>query len=75
MRVIKSSPCRSKIFICFPKTLFNTEDALEAKKPDIGERLKKMAFENSSLASYFLKSSNKARTLVSILSPPALVVF
>lgn len=26
---------RSKIFICFPKTLFNTEDALEAKKPDI----------------------------------------
>ncbi|KAK1883241.1 Unconventional myosin-Ic [Dissostichus eleginoides] len=26
---------RSKIFIRFPKTLFNTEDALEAKKPDI----------------------------------------
>lgn len=28
--------CRSKIFIRFPKTLFATEDALEAKKPDIG---------------------------------------
>uniref|UniRef100_A0A673AJ81 Myosin Ic, paralog a n=1 Tax=Sphaeramia orbicularis TaxID=375764 RepID=A0A673AJ81_9TELE len=27
---------RSKIFIRFPKTLFTTEDALEAKKPDIG---------------------------------------
>ncbi|CAG5878943.1 unnamed protein product [Menidia menidia] len=26
---------RSKIFIRFPKTLFNTEDALEAKKPEI----------------------------------------
>ncbi|XP_074528378.1 unconventional myosin-Ic-like [Halichoeres trimaculatus] len=26
---------RSKIFIRFPKTLFTTEDALEAKKPDI----------------------------------------
>lgn len=26
---------RSKIFIQFPKTLFNTEDALEAKKPEI----------------------------------------
>ncbi|KAF7666571.1 hypothetical protein LDENG_00101030 [Lucifuga dentata] len=26
---------RSKIFIRFPKTLFNTEDVLEAKKPDI----------------------------------------
>ncbi|XP_076024594.1 unconventional myosin-Ic-like [Genypterus blacodes] len=26
---------RSKIFIRFPKTLFNTEDLLEAKKPDI----------------------------------------
>jgi len=28
---------RSKIFIRLPKTLFATEDALEAKKPDIGE--------------------------------------
>ncbi|MEQ2229483.1 Unconventional myosin-Ic [Ilyodon furcidens] len=27
---------RSKIFIRFPKTLFTTEDALEAKKPEIG---------------------------------------
>uniref|UniRef100_A0A3P8WWW9 Myosin Ic, paralog a n=1 Tax=Cynoglossus semilaevis TaxID=244447 RepID=A0A3P8WWW9_CYNSE len=26
---------RSKIFIRFPRTLFNTEDALEAKKPEI----------------------------------------
>nr|XP_020454378.1 unconventional myosin-Ic-like isoform X2 [Monopterus albus] len=26
---------RSKIFIRFPKTLFNTEDALEAKKPEM----------------------------------------
>uniref|UniRef100_A0A673ATH0 Myosin Ic, paralog a n=1 Tax=Sphaeramia orbicularis TaxID=375764 RepID=A0A673ATH0_9TELE len=30
---------RSKIFIRFPKTLFTTEDALEAKKPDIGNFL------------------------------------
>uniref|UniRef100_A0A8D0APB3 Myosin Ic, paralog a n=1 Tax=Sander lucioperca TaxID=283035 RepID=A0A8D0APB3_SANLU len=30
---------RSKIFIRFPKTLFTTEDALEAKKPDIGASL------------------------------------
>uniref|UniRef100_A0A3B5LJX6 Myosin motor domain-containing protein n=1 Tax=Xiphophorus couchianus TaxID=32473 RepID=A0A3B5LJX6_9TELE len=30
---------RSKIFIRFPKTLFATEDALEAKKPEIGKRL------------------------------------
>uniref|UniRef100_A0A669B0R3 Myosin Ic, paralog a n=1 Tax=Oreochromis niloticus TaxID=8128 RepID=A0A669B0R3_ORENI len=29
---------RSKIFIRFPKTLFNTEDALEAKKPEIGKQ-------------------------------------
>uniref|UniRef100_A0A3Q3EAT3 Myosin Ic, paralog a n=1 Tax=Labrus bergylta TaxID=56723 RepID=A0A3Q3EAT3_9LABR len=29
---------RSKIFIRFPKTLFATEDALEAKKPDIGRK-------------------------------------
>uniref|UniRef100_A0AAQ4S826 Myosin Ic, paralog b n=1 Tax=Gasterosteus aculeatus aculeatus TaxID=481459 RepID=A0AAQ4S826_GASAC len=28
---------RSKIFIRFPKTLFTTEDALQAKKPEIGE--------------------------------------
>uniref|UniRef100_A0A665X0M6 Unconventional myosin-Ic-like n=1 Tax=Echeneis naucrates TaxID=173247 RepID=A0A665X0M6_ECHNA len=28
---------RSKIFIRFPKTLFTTEDALEAKKPEIGK--------------------------------------
>lgn len=42
MRVIKSSSCRSKIFICFPKTLFNTEDALEAKKPDIGKGFRKI---------------------------------
>uniref|UniRef100_A0A668AIM0 Myosin Ic, paralog a n=1 Tax=Myripristis murdjan TaxID=586833 RepID=A0A668AIM0_9TELE len=28
---------RSKIFIRFPKTLFTTEDALEAKKPAIGD--------------------------------------
>lgn len=28
---------RSKIFIRFPKTLFKTEDSLEAKKPDIGK--------------------------------------
>uniref|UniRef100_A0A668ASF7 Myosin Ic, paralog a n=1 Tax=Myripristis murdjan TaxID=586833 RepID=A0A668ASF7_9TELE len=31
---------RSKIFIRFPKTLFTTEDALEAKKPAIGEFIK-----------------------------------
>ncbi|KAM9847042.1 unconventional myosin-Ic-like [Aulostomus maculatus] len=30
---------RSKIFIRFPKTLFNTEDALEAKKPEIALKL------------------------------------
>uniref|UniRef100_A0A3Q4I048 Myosin Ic, paralog a n=1 Tax=Neolamprologus brichardi TaxID=32507 RepID=A0A3Q4I048_NEOBR len=29
---------RSKIFIRFPKTLFNTEDVLEAKKPEIGKQ-------------------------------------
>lgn len=29
---------RSKIFIRFPKTLFTTEDALEAKKPEIGKQ-------------------------------------
>lgn len=37
IRLIESSSCRSKIFICFPKTLFNTEDALEAKKTDLGK--------------------------------------
>ncbi|XP_077961187.1 unconventional myosin-Ic [Gasterosteus aculeatus] len=30
-----STLCRSKIFIRFPKTLFTTEDALQAKKPEI----------------------------------------
>lgn len=30
-------PRRSKIFIRFPKTLFLTEDALQAKKPEIGK--------------------------------------
>uniref|UniRef100_A0A8B9R9Z6 Myosin Ic, paralog a n=1 Tax=Astyanax mexicanus TaxID=7994 RepID=A0A8B9R9Z6_ASTMX len=30
---------RSKIFIRFPKTLFLTEDALEIRKPSIGEKL------------------------------------
>ena len=34
---VANSPHRSKIFIRLPKTLFNTEDQLEAKKPDIGE--------------------------------------
>uniref|UniRef100_A0AAR2JZ79 Myosin motor domain-containing protein n=1 Tax=Pygocentrus nattereri TaxID=42514 RepID=A0AAR2JZ79_PYGNA len=33
---------RSKIFIRFPKTLFLTEDALELKKPTIGEREKRL---------------------------------
>ncbi|XP_038152569.1 unconventional myosin-Ic isoform X2 [Cyprinodon tularosa] len=32
---------RSKIFIRFPKTLFTTEDALEAKKPEIAVTLQK----------------------------------
>uniref|UniRef100_A0A1A7XSK4 Myosin IC n=2 Tax=Iconisemion striatum TaxID=60296 RepID=A0A1A7XSK4_9TELE len=32
---------RSKIFIRFPKTLFTTEDALEAKKPEIAVVLQK----------------------------------
>ncbi|XP_043996226.1 unconventional myosin-Ic-like isoform X1 [Gambusia affinis] len=32
---------RSKIFIRFPKTLFATEDALEAKKPEIAVTLQK----------------------------------
>uniref|UniRef100_A0A8B9JZD2 Myosin Ic, paralog a n=1 Tax=Astyanax mexicanus TaxID=7994 RepID=A0A8B9JZD2_ASTMX len=31
---------RSKIFIRFPKTLFLTEDALEIRKPSIGEKAK-----------------------------------
>ena len=34
---VTNSPHRSKIFIRLPKTLFTTEDELEAKKPDIGE--------------------------------------
>uniref|UniRef100_A0A8B9RAM0 Myosin Ic, paralog a n=1 Tax=Astyanax mexicanus TaxID=7994 RepID=A0A8B9RAM0_ASTMX len=32
---------RSKIFIRFPKTLFLTEDALEIRKPSIGEKAQK----------------------------------
>ncbi|RVE63662.1 hypothetical protein OJAV_G00138660 [Oryzias javanicus] len=32
---------RSKIFIRFPKTLFTTEDALEAKKPEIAVTMQK----------------------------------
>uniref|UniRef100_A0A8B9JYW8 Myosin Ic, paralog a n=1 Tax=Astyanax mexicanus TaxID=7994 RepID=A0A8B9JYW8_ASTMX len=35
---------RSKIFIRFPKTLFLTEDALEIRKPSIGEKAKQLGF-------------------------------